>query len=321
MGGSMSIRTLPAGLLLGLVACASSGAGHAPPAGGAEAADVCGVRGAAVQVLGSGGPMGAGGRASTGYVVWVDGRARAVVDMGGGTFQRAASLGVRVADLRAVLLTHYHVDHTADLPALLKRASFGDRAEVLPIVGPSGDGPFPPLEAFLDALVGRESGAWRYLGGMLDEGQPFALEPRQVDVEALEPSTVLTGPELRVQAVGVRHGTVPALGYAVEVGGARVAFTGDQRMDEARFVDMARGADLLVAHHAVPEDASQEMRALHAPPSRIGALAAATGASALVLSHHMQRSLDRREEGLREIRARYDGPVTLATDLDCFPLP
>jgi ribonuclease BN (tRNA processing enzyme) len=249
MGDSMPLRTLPAGLLLGLVACAPPGAVHAPPPTAAEAVVACGARGAAVQVLGSAGPMGAGGRASTGYVVWVDGRARALVDMGGGTFQRAASLGVRVTDLRAVLLTHYHVDHTADLPALLKQASFGERAAPLPIVGPSGDGPFP---------------SWR---------------------------------------------------------GARVVFTGDQRMDESRFVDMARGADLLVAHHAVPEGASQAMRALHAPPSRIGELAARTGAAALVLSHHMQRSLDQHEEGLRRIRARYDGPVILATDLDCFPVP
>jgi ribonuclease BN (tRNA processing enzyme) len=319
------IATLLAG---GLVACARTGA--APGMRGErtngddrahrDVAPRCGERGVAVQVLGSGGPIGDDGRASTGYVLWEEGRARAIVDMGGGTFQRAGSLGIDVTDLWAVLLTHYHVDHTADFPALLKSASFGKRADPLPIVGPGGAGPFPPLDAFLHALLGPNGGAWGYLGGYLDEGQPFRLAPHEVDVEGAESRTVISGAGHTVHAVGVRHGIVPALGYRVDVGGRAIGFTGDQRMDEARFVDMVRGVDLLIAHHAIPEGATHAMAALHAPPSRIGQLAAEAEVGALVLSHHMRRSLERRDESLETIRAHFDGPVALADDLSCFPL-
>ena len=42
--------------------------------------------GVVLQVLGSGGPIADDGRASTAYVVWVDGESRLLVDMGGGRF-------------------------------------------------------------------------------------------------------------------------------------------------------------------------------------------------------------------------------------------
>ena len=42
----------------------------------------------AVQVLGSGGPDANDARASAGYILWIDGQARLLVDAGGGVFLR-----------------------------------------------------------------------------------------------------------------------------------------------------------------------------------------------------------------------------------------
>ena len=44
--------------------------------------------GPVLQVLGSGGSIADDDRASAGYLVWLDGRARFLVDTGGGTFGR-----------------------------------------------------------------------------------------------------------------------------------------------------------------------------------------------------------------------------------------
>ncbi|MFW6086830.1 MAG: MBL fold metallo-hydrolase, partial [Myxococcota bacterium] len=273
----------------------------------------------ALQVLGSGGPIADDGRASAGYLIWVDGRARVLVDAGGGTFLRFAQSGASFDDLQLVLLTHHHADHTSDLPALLKSASFGSRREDLPVAGPSGNERFPPLEEFLRALLGDEDGAFRYLGGYLQSpGEPFALRLKTVDVEREEPTVVHDEDGLRVRGMGVRHGIVPALGYVIEVQGKRIAFTGDQRMDDPRFEQMIEGADLLVAHHAIPEDAGDAARALHATPSRIGQLAAGAEVGRVVLSHHMGRSLRDREGSEQNIRSQYDGPLQFAEDLDCF---
>src|SRR5262245_31359879 len=50
-----------------------------------------------LQVLGSGGPFASGNRASSGYLVWRDGKPIVMVDAGGGTYLRFAEAGARLA--------------------------------------------------------------------------------------------------------------------------------------------------------------------------------------------------------------------------------
>ena len=87
------------------------------------AAPVCGEQGVAVQVLGSGGPE-MRGRASASYLVWVDGKAKVLVDSGGGSALRFGESGAKVADFDAVLFSHFHSDHSADFPVLVKSSHF-----------------------------------------------------------------------------------------------------------------------------------------------------------------------------------------------------
>ena len=72
----------------------------------------------AVQVLGSGGPIADDERASAAYLVWVAGKPRVLVDAGGGSFVRFGESGADFADLSAILLSHFHTDHAAELPTL-----------------------------------------------------------------------------------------------------------------------------------------------------------------------------------------------------------
>lgn len=81
---------------------------------------------------------------------------------------------------------------------------------------------------------------------------------------------------------------------------------------------LAADVDLLVAHHAIPEDAAGAARALHMPPSVIGEIAAAAKAKQPVLSHRMNRTLGRERESLALIGRRYHGPINLAEDGQCF---
>ncbi|MBJ74504.1 MAG: MBL fold metallo-hydrolase [Sandaracinus sp.] len=313
--GAMVPRALVFLALLGL-ACGGTGSRAETAPNAAPSLRPCPERGVAVRVLGSGGPIVDDGRASSGYLLLVDGEPRLLVDAGGGVALRMAQAGVAPRALGGVLLSHVHVDHTADFVALLKSASFSSRADALPVVGPSGDDPFPALGPFLEAQLG-EAGAWRYLGGYLrEEGQPFRLRLDEVDVAGEGRELEVAG--LRVEAVGVPHGPVPALGFVVHAADARVAFAGDQRLDDPRFLARARGADLLVAHHAIPEAAEGVGARLHARPSQIGAFARDAEVGELVLSHHMQRSLARLDEARALIAHRYDGPVHVAEDLDCY---
>jgi len=91
------------------------------------AAETCKVAGLALQVLGPGGPRPDDARASSGYVIWHDGRSRVLVDAGGGLFQSFGAAGARLEALDVIALTHLHTDHTPSLPALLKEGYFIDR--------------------------------------------------------------------------------------------------------------------------------------------------------------------------------------------------
>src|SRR5271155_4443706 len=104
-----------------------------------------------VQVLGSGGPDSNDARASSGYLLWVDGEARLLVDAGGGVFLRFGEAKARFESLDAIAITHLHADHVSDLPALFKSGFFSDRKRPLPIIGPSGGDVFPGMKEFMRA--------------------------------------------------------------------------------------------------------------------------------------------------------------------------
>ena len=79
-------------------------------------ADSCGASGIALQVLGSGGPEIQGKRASSSYLIWQDGKARVLVDSGGGSPLRFGESGADFVNLDVMLFTHLHADHSAGFP-------------------------------------------------------------------------------------------------------------------------------------------------------------------------------------------------------------
>lgn len=278
--------------------------------------------GVALQVLGSGGPIADDGRASSGYVVWVDGASRVMIDAGGGTFLRFGEAQARFEDLDFVGLSHFHTDHSADFPALLKSGFFSGRKRALTVAGPSGDGPFPGLIDYLDALLEPGRGAYAYLSGYRDGSaglaQLLAVEVSDSDETGFLDVFSDPAAQLQVQAVRVPHGIVPALGFRVTIGDVVLAFSSDQNGSDPRFVDLARGADLLVMHLVIPESATGTATRLHAKPSAIGRIAADARVEQLVLSHLMARSLRSLQDNIVLISERYAGPVTVASDLDCY---
>ena len=107
------------------------------------------------------------------------------------------------------------------------------------------------------------------------------------------------------------------MAWRVEVAGKKMVFSGDTN-GEGGLRELATGADLLVAHNAVPEGAEGVERRLHMPPSVIGEIAEAAHVKRLVLSHRMLRTLGKESQTQAEIAKRYAGPVEFANDLDCF---
>lgn len=273
-------------------------------------------QGVVLQVLGSGGPIADDGRASSGYIVWIDGVSRVLIDAGGGTFLRFGEAGASFADLDFVGLSHLHTDHSADFPALLKSGNFSGRKRPLHVAGPDADGRFPGLESWLASLLHKENGAYAYLSGFLDgtAGLPMLVSK---EVGGDQVTRVYSSDDVVVDAMHVPHGIVPALAFRVQAAGETFVFASDQNGSNADFVDFAAEASVLVMHLVVPEDVSGVARRLHAPPSVVGKLAHEAEAGKLVLSHFMARSLRDIDTNVERVRSNYKGTVTLAKDLAC----
>jgi ribonuclease BN (tRNA processing enzyme) len=282
-------------------------------------AQTCGAKGLAVQVLGSGGPELQDKRASTSYLIWKDGRARVMVDAGGGSALRFGESGAQMSQLDVFLFSHFHIDHSGDFPTLIFSSWFEDRSRPLPVYGPAGNEYMPSTTEFVHDLFSDPHGAWRYLSELVEpgEGGTYQLQPHDVATEAA-PALVLRNDTMALYAVRVVHGAFPALAWRVEMGGKRIVFSGDTNGDGEGLTQLAMNADLFVAHNAVPEDATGVERRLHMPPSVIGTTAAHAHVKQLVLSHRMLRTLGKEDATRAEIRRSYAGPVAFANDLDCF---
>ena len=282
----------------------------------------CGQYPVALQVLGSGGPE-ASDRAGTSYLLWVGGKARLLIDAGPGARLRFGESGAKVEDLDAVLLTHLHVDHANDLPALVKAGYFTPRTRSLDIVGPSGNSAMPGTRRWLGALFGADG--YRYLADHLlaNSDSEFALLGINVNAANPVPREVWRTDGIVVSAAAVGHGSIPALAYRMEGPGFSVAISGDTHgngSSRQALESLARGSSLFVAHHAIPEGAVGAARNLHMPPSQIGLIAFASQTSRLLLTHRMKRTLGLEVQTKEEIRKYYGGPLDFAEDLVCLPL-
>jgi len=274
-----------------------------------------------LQILGSRGPEFLNGRASTGYLIWLDGKARVIVDAGPGSARNFAKSGAKYADVSVMLLSHFHVDHANDFSAYVKAGFFTDRATELRVIGPSGSRLVSSAGEFVQRQVG-DKGAYPYLSSFIDPEATSSYKIATTTIpwseKHLDPSLVYENKDFVVRGVAVHHGAFPALGYRVETAGCVISFTGDMSGRLGAMPDLAKDSDILVAHNAIPENAEGVPALLHMKPSYIGKMAAQAGVKKLLLTHLMRRTIDKQGETTALIRKHYDGPIMFPDDLDVF---
>ncbi|HEX3772088.1 MAG TPA: MBL fold metallo-hydrolase [Polyangiaceae bacterium] len=264
-------------------------------------------------VLGSGGPRGFG-RGASGYVVFVDGFARILIDAGPGAFVRLGEMDVDFRRLDTILLTHLHIDHSGDLPGVVKSRDLTfDAALTFHIFGPGAGGDYPSTTAFVDRLFGAQ-GAFAYLAKFRN---PLTLDAVDLPTAQDQPVHEIfrEGP-LIVTSIAVDHDGVPAVAYRVAYGPRAVVVTGDLASKNDNMIRFAESADLLVYDTAVldPPASPAPLYELHTPPKRIGEVAALAHVKSLLLSHIPPAVDQAKDEVLRSVHAAYGGHVTFASD-------
>ncbi len=239
-------------------------------------------------VLGSGTAVPVPDRFPAGYLLEHE-DSKVMVDCGPGTLRRLAQAGVSPTELDAVLLTHYHTDHCADLAALLfaLRSPQLVKTKTLRIYGAPG----------LQRLVEKLTEAWPW------------LEPKGFELELVEwlPGTQQVA-RFEVTAIPIRH-TAQSLGYRLRTPEGVVALSGDADTCE-ELVELARDADVFVCDTAAPDEAKIDG---HLTPGLAADYAQRGGARRLVLTHFYPEC-----DGVdlvAQARARFDGEVLMGRDL------
>jgi ribonuclease BN (tRNA processing enzyme) len=183
-----------------------------------------------VTFAGTGDAFGSGGRLNTCFIVDAPGL-RFAIDFGSSSLIALNRLGIAHNSIDTILLTHFHDDHCAGVPAMLMDAMLGAKRQTpLTIAG--------PVETQARLTQIREA---------LFPGSG-AMTPK-FDVTMIEMET------LREHTIGdLKVTTYPAIHTAqanptsmrVEVAGRVIAYTGDSAWTE-HIPELARGADLFIS--------------------------------------------------------------------------
>jgi len=296
--------------------------------------------GLSVGLCGSGSPMPDPTRAGPCTAV-VAGRRLFVVDIGEGAAKSLALMNLPAARVSAVLITHFHSDHIADLGELMLQHWAGGAARApLPVYGPTGvdrvvqgfEAAYALDEGYRIAHHGPKVVPPAGFGGA---PHPFAIDPAGPDV------TVIDEPDLKVIAFPVDHGSVkPAVGYLFLYKGRRVVVSGDTA-PSPRLEAAARGADVLVHEGLAPNLVALQREAAlahgranlaailhdilsyHTTPEQAAAIAQRAHVRYLLFTHVIPPLPLEALEGpfLGRSRQIFHGPIRVGHDGDFLTLP
>jgi len=279
-------------------------------------------------VLGSGTCVPSLRRGSPALLVRLEGR-RLLLDLGPGALRQLLAAGETIDHLDYVFLSHLHPDHCTDLAAFLfatKYAGFPPRRRPCRVVGSQG----------LLRFHGSLKAAW---GHWIETEQVEFSEisgPGEIPLPEVEPFRVLCclpdhSPEslaYRLELAGPTAGLGPyeaagATGSFSEGAGPHrrcrrgagaattrsLVYTGDTDYS-GRVVDLARGADLLIAECSFPEGHKVEG---HLTPALAGRMAREAQVKRLLLTH-LYPPADEGDLAAQAAR-EFSGEILVAEDL------
>jgi ribonuclease Z len=274
-----------------------------------------------VTLLGTGSPAPDPDRAGPATLVRA-GEQIFLVDCGRGVLQRLAAVGVGPSALTALLLTHLHSDHIADLGDLIISGwitNFGT-PKPLVIIGPPG------TKTVVDAtLVAFGSDIGYRIAHHADLNAPPDVRVREyTEGPVWGDEASADGPAgVTIRVAPTDHRPVePTIAFRVEYDGASVVLAGDG-VPCASLDALASGAGALV-HTVIRKDIvalspNQRVRDIldyHSSVEEAAATAARAGVGTLVLTHYVPAIAPGKEEEWRALAAtEFSRQIELGDDL------
>jgi len=248
-----------------------------------------------------------------------------LIDAGRGAAIRLFQIGIPIGRIDALLLTHFHSDHTSGIPDIWLtgwlESHFGTRRRPFQVLGPTGA---KALMANLEKAYAADIEIRTADEKLPREGVAVAVEEFNSDGAIYQKNGVT------VIAFEVDHGDLikPAYGYRIEYGGRSVVISGDTRFNE-NVIKFGTGADLLIHEVAIArpelmaESYIKRIMAHHTTAREAGMVFARTepklaAYTHLVLLASKDVSPATISDLIAETRKSYDGPLEVGEDLMCF---
>jgi ribonuclease Z len=276
-----------------------------------------------VTLLGTGTPIPRLDRLGPSTLVEV-GDEKLLIDAGRGIPIRLRQLKLPMVRIDALLLTHYHSDHTVGIPDLWLTgwltSFYARRTAPLRVIGPVG------AKSLMAAL--RDAYAADITIRIEDEKLPpqgVAVAVEEFDRDGL----VYERNGVKVTAFEV-DAIKPAYGYRIDYDGRSAVISGDTRYNE-NVIKYGTGVDLLIHEVAcvrpelMQEAHIQRIVAHHTAPREAGLVFARTKPNLAAYTHLVFLASDRIpaltvDDLVTQTRQTYAGPLEIGEDLMAFEI-
>jgi ribonuclease Z len=250
-----------------------------------------------------------------------------LIDAGRGATIRLYQLGIPIGRIEALLLTHYHSDHTVGIPDLWLtgwlRSHYATRSAPFRVIGPAG----------AKALMSNLEKAYAADVRIRIEDEDLPPQGAAIAVEEFGgDGVVYERDSLKVIAFEVDHGAAikPAFGYRIEFASRAVVLSGDTRFNE-NVIKYGAGADLLIHEVAMaPSELMsqahiQRLMHHHTSAREAGVVFSRTKPKLAVYTHlvlpgNSQVPPATVADVIAETRQVYGGPLEVGEDLMSFDI-
>ncbi len=273
-----------------------------------------------ITALGTGYPA-RRGQGCAGYMVELGNDELFLFDAGAGTNAAFNLMRIPYHKANKFFITHYHIDHIADLMVYYDFGQSNGRLEPMNVYGPTGELPELGIEALVENIL--RIAAWhdRSKKGQVDV-RGFDMRAHQFPFEQTQ--VVYEEKGAKVTSFPVPHGIDGAVGYRLEWNGLSMVFAGDCEPSMLT-VENSQGLDVLI--HEIfntPETYVEKMGwteqmakivawTKHTSPQAAAKVFEATKPR-LGVGFHSMIAPGTPQPILDGIRTGYDGPVVIAED-------
>jgi ribonuclease Z len=256
------------------------------------------------------------------YLVELGNGDKFIFDMGKGSAERLAALGIPTDQLNKVLISHLHFDHAGDFPSFWLARGVNAARQPLFLWGPGGgQNPNWGIRGWAEKI--KDAWAWD-VATRESSGDPRSTQLTVTEIDWKKVN------DLFYDENGVRIYSIPTIhvdqsvGFILKWGGLTFAYSGDTAPNKW-FLEHAAGADLAIHEAMLPPDMWLEKYSMtaeaavmsgtqgHTTPRAFGKVMEITKPRMAVVSH-IQNDFDTAAVVEREIRRHYQGSLTLATD-------